>query len=102
MMQIHITLHGAMRVVVGRPVVDLAFDDSSVALDKALEALLAAHPRVRPYLLDARGELRPTLRVLLNNERLDPGALPLPMLHDNDHLTLLMPVAGGAPSSSGL
>jgi molybdopterin converting factor small subunit len=101
-MQIHITLHGAMRVVAGRSVVDLAFDDSSVTLDKTLEALIAAHPRVRPYLLDAGGDLRPALRVLLNNERLDLAARPLPMLHDNDRLTLLTPVAGGAPSSSGL
>jgi DNA-binding transcriptional LysR family regulator len=88
-----------MRVVAGRPVIDLTFDGSCVALDQALEALTTAYPRVRPYLLDAHGEQHPALRVLLNNERVELAIRPLPTLHDDDHLTLLTPVAGGAPSS---
>ncbi len=80
-MQLHITLYGAMRVVAGLSNVDLSFDTPSVTLSQVIEALTAAYPRVRPYLLDTSGGLHTSLRVLLNNERPDPDMTLATTLH---------------------
>jgi molybdopterin converting factor small subunit len=95
-MQLHITLYGAMRVVAGQSKIDLSFDTPSVTLAQVIEALTAAYPRVRPYLLDASGELHTSLRILLNNERPDPDVAIATALHADDWLVFLTPVAGGA------
>ena len=94
-MRLHITLYGAMRVVAGQSNVDLSFDRPSVTLAQVIEALTAIYPRLRPYLLDALGELHSYLRILLNNERPDPDVTLATALHDNDRLVFLTPVAGG-------
>lgn len=94
-MQLHITLYGAMRVVAGQSKVDLSFETPSVNLAQVIEALTAAYPRVRPYLLDASGGLHPFLRILLNNKRADPDVTLATSLHADDQLVFLTPVAGG-------
>lgn len=95
-MQLHIALYGGARIVSGQSVVDLSFDGPSVTLGQMLEELLAAYPRVRSYLLDAAGVLQTSIRVLINNERPEPDATFATMLHDEDKVTLLVAVAGGA------
>ncbi len=96
MMQLHIALYGGARIVSGQAVVDLSFDGPSVTLGQMLEELIAAYPRVRPYLLDAPGVLQTSIRVLINNERPEPDATLMTVLHDEDKVTLLVAVAGGA------
>lgn len=54
-MQLRVALYGGARVVVDKSVVDLSFDAPSVTLAQLVEELIAAYPRVRPYLLDASG-----------------------------------------------
>jgi len=95
-MQLRAALYGGARVVVGKPVVDLSFDAPSVTLAQMVEELIAAYPRVRPYLLDASGTLHPSLRVLLNNERPAPDVTLATLLHADDRITFLVAVAGGA------
>ncbi len=95
-MQLHITLYGAMRVVAGQSKIDLSFETPSVTLAQVIEALTAAYPRMRPYLLDASGELHTSVRILLNHERPDPDMALATALHADDWLVFLTPVAGGA------
>ena len=95
-MQLHVTLFGGARVVVGKSAVELSFEAPAVTLAEMLEELIAAYPHVRPYLLDTSGTIHPSIRVLINNERPDPDATPDTLLHTEDRITLLVAVAGGA------
>jgi molybdopterin converting factor small subunit len=95
-MQLRVALYGGARVVVGKSVVDLSFDAPAVTLAQLVEELIAAYPRVRPYLLDASGTLHTSIRVLLNNERPDPDVTLATLLHAEDRITFLVAVAGGA------
>jgi molybdopterin converting factor small subunit len=95
MMQIHIKLYGPMRVVAGQADIDLAFDTPSITLAWVIDTLIAAHPRIRPYLLNESGDLQKILRILLNNQRPDPDLTLTSSLHPNDILTFLTPVGGG-------
>ena len=93
--RVSIAIYGAARVVIGRPLVELSFDASSVTLGQVLEKMVAAYPRARPYLLDQAGRLPSYMRVLINNTRPGPDATPAMVLHDSDHVALLVAVAGG-------
>lgn len=95
-MQVQVTLYGGARVVSGKSVVDLSFDAPTVTLAQMLEKLIANYPRVRAYLLDASGMLQTSIRVLINKERPQPDATLETLLHDEDQVTLLVAVAGGA------
>jgi molybdopterin converting factor small subunit len=94
-LQIHVTLYGGARVVTGQSVVDLSFDASHVTLAQVVEKLIAMYPRTRPYLLSETGALNASIRVLVNNERLDPAVALTSALHAEDHIALLVAVAGG-------
>ena len=96
-MQVSIALYGAARVVTGKSLVDLALDESAgpVTLGQALEALCAANPRARPYLLSEAGMLQSHIRALINDARPQPDATLATPLHDGDRVTLLVAVAGG-------
>lgn len=93
--RVSIAIYGAARVVIGQPLVELSFDASSVTLGQVLEKMVAAYPRARPYLLDQAGRLPSYMRVLINNTRPGPDATPAMVLHDSDHVALLVAVAGG-------
>jgi molybdopterin converting factor small subunit len=95
-MQVHVALYGGARVVSGKSVVDLSFDTPTVTLAQMLEKLIASYPRVRSYLLDASGMLQTSIRVLINKERPEADATLETLLHDEDQVTLLVAVAGGA------
>lgn len=95
-MQVRVVLFGGARVVVGKSVVDLSFDLSSVTVGQLVEELIATYPRVQPYLLHESGILHPSLRVLINKERPDPDATLATSLHAGDEVTFLVAVAGGA------
>jgi molybdopterin converting factor small subunit len=94
-MQVHVALYGGARVVSGKSVVDLSFDESTVTLRKVLEKLIGSYPLVRQYLLDASGKLQTSIRVLINKERPEPDATLATLLYDEDWVTLLVAVAGG-------
>lgn len=94
-MQVRVALYGGARVVSGQPVVDLSFDTPVVTLGQVLEGLIAVYPRVRPHLLDERGMLQTSIRVLINDVRPEPDATFETVLHDGDRVTLLVAVAGG-------
>jgi molybdopterin converting factor small subunit len=95
-MRVSVALYGAARVVIGQPLVELSFDAPSVTLAQVLEKMIADYPRARPYLLDDVGQLPSYIRVLINNARPDSDATPAMVLHDDDHVTLMVAVAGGA------
>lgn len=94
-MQVHVALYGEARVVSGKSIVDLSFDTPTVTLGQMLEKLIASYPRIRSYLLDASGMLQTSIRVLINKDRPEPDATLETLLHDDDHVTLLVAVAGG-------
>src|SRR5260370_19749156 len=94
-MHIGIVLYGAARVVIGRPLVEVSFDTSSITLGQLLERMITIYPRARPYLLDEAGLLPAYMRVLINNTRPDPDATLATTLHDEDHVALLVAAAGG-------
>src|SRR5258706_14690620 len=94
-MRVRVAVYGAARVVIGQPLVELAFDARFVTLGQVLEKMIAAYPRARPYLLDQAGGLPSYMRVLINNTRPDPDATPAMVLHDDDQVALLVAVAGG-------
>jgi molybdopterin converting factor small subunit len=95
-MQVHVTLYGAMRVIAGTSQIQLSFDAPAVPLARVVEALVTTYPRIRPYLLDTTETLHPSIRVLVNNERVIPDSqLTTPILADS-RLVFLAPMAGGA------
>ena len=94
-MRVRVAVYGAARIVIGQPLVELSFDASSITLGQVLEKMIAVYPRARPYLLDQAGRLPSYMRVLINYTRPDPDATPAMVLHDDDHVALLVVVAGG-------
>ena len=94
-MRVSVAVYGSARVIIGQPFVELSFEYSSVTLGQVLEKMVAAYPRARPYLLDQAGRLPSFMRVLINNTRPDPDATPAMVLHNDDHVALLVAVAGG-------
>jgi molybdopterin converting factor small subunit len=94
-MQVWIALYGSARVVIGQPQLDIVFDSPTITLGEVLERVIAQYPRARPYLLDQAGMLPHYMRVLINEVRPDPDATPATLLHDQDHIALLVAIAGG-------
>jgi molybdopterin converting factor small subunit len=94
-MRVGVTLYGAARVVIGQPVVEVAFDASFATLRQVLQQLIVTYPRAQPYLLDEAGRLPSYMRVLINNVRPDPYATLASVLRDEDRVALLVAVAGG-------
>src|SRR5260221_14630127 len=94
-MRVRVAVYGAARVVIGQPLVELAFDARFVTLGQVLEKMIAAYPRASPYLLDQAARLPSYMRVLINNTRPDPDATPAMVLHHDDHVAVLVAAAGG-------
>ena len=94
-MQVTVRLFGAARVIIGQPHVNISFDTPTITLSQLLEQLIATYPRVQPYLLDESRQIPSSIRVLINHIRPNPDATLTTVLHDEDHVTLLLAVAGG-------
>ena len=101
-MRVSVAVYGSARVVIGQPLVELSFDASSITLGQVLEKMIAIYPRARPYLLDEAGRLPSYMRVLINSTRMEPDATPAVVLHNGDHVTLLVAVAGGTRDPIGI
>ena len=96
-MRVGVMLFGGARVVIGQPQVEVSLDTSTATLAQVVQQLCTTYPRARPYLLDETDRLPSSIRVLLNNVRLDSGVALATMLNDQDTVTLLVAVAGGRP-----
>ena len=59
-----------------------------------IEAVEAEHPGFRTLILDGDGNLRRFVRLFVNGEALDRGALDAPVA-DADHVQVLAAAAGG-------
>ena len=94
-MHVRVAIYGAARVVIGEPIVEVSFDAPSITLGQLLERMIVAYPRAQPYLLDQAGRLPSYMRVLINNVRPEPDATPATPLRDEDHVALMVAVAGG-------
>ncbi|HEX6482496.1 MAG TPA: MoaD/ThiS family protein [Ktedonobacteraceae bacterium] len=94
-MRVGVAVYGSARIIIGQPFVELSFEYSSVTLGQVLEKMIVTYPRAQPYLLDQDGSLPSYMRVLINSVRTDPDATPAVVLHDGDHVALLVAVAGG-------
>src|SRR5947209_5259743 len=100
--RVNVAVYGSARVIIGQPFVELSFEYSSVTLGQVLEKMIAMYPRAQPYLLDQAGRLPSYMRVLINSVRTDPDATPAVVLHDGDHVALLVAVAGGSRDPIGM
>ena len=101
-MRVSVAVYGSARVVIGQPIVELSFDASSITLGQLLEKMIVTYPRAQPYLLDQAGRLPSYMRVLINNSRPEPDATPAMVLHNGDHVALLVAVAGGTRDPIGI
>ncbi len=94
-MRIYVHLFGPLRVVVSRDEIELTLSGESATVAQAMESLCVRYPQTRRYLRAPPGEWPPGVRALIAGERLDEMAALAATLRKDDHLTLLMPVAGG-------
>ena len=94
-MHVSVALYGAVRVIIGQPLVEISFDIPAITLGQMLEKMVATYPRARPYLLDEAGSLPSYMRVLINDARPNPDATLATLLLDRDRVSLLVVVAGG-------
>ncbi|MDQ3266675.1 MAG: MoaD/ThiS family protein [Myxococcota bacterium] len=72
---------------------EVAVDAASVR--GALDALIAAHPGLKPRLLDEQGAVRRYVNVFLNDEDIRFLRVLDSPLQDRDTLTLIPAMAGG-------
>lgn len=64
-----VTVYGQLRAATGETSVRVDGDVETV--DEVLERFLEAYPRANQHVLDEDGELRPSVRILLDGERVD-------------------------------
>lgn len=64
-----VTVYGQLRAATGEKTVHVEGEVETV--DEALERFLEAYPRAKQHVLDENGELRPSVRILLDGERVD-------------------------------
>lgn len=64
-----VTVYGPLRSATGSKTV--ALETSDTTFGGVLEEFLAAYPRARPHLLDDDGDVRPSVRVTCDGERVD-------------------------------
>ena len=62
-----VTVYGQLRAATGEKTVHLEDDVDSVS--DALDRFLEAYPRVKQHVLDEDGTVRPSVRILLDGER---------------------------------
>ncbi|WP_336135786.1 ubiquitin-like small modifier protein 1 [Natronomonas amylolytica] len=67
-----LTVYGELRAATGTKTVELDADVETV--DDAIAAFIEAYPRARSRLLDEDGDVRPSVRVTLDGERVDGDA----------------------------
>ncbi|MBO0791292.1 MAG: MoaD/ThiS family protein [Ktedonobacteraceae bacterium] len=95
MMQVHVTLYGALRVVAGRQLIHLTFEAPAITMQQLLDALVTTYPSIRTYLLDSSFQtLHPNARVQINGQRVPHSSADQQILQDNDRITFLVPHSG--------
>ena len=89
-----VTVYGQLRAVTGEKTVHIGGDVETV--DEALNRFLEAYPRAEGHVLDEAGEPRPSVRILLDGERVDLDSDCPP----DASLQLFPAMEGGCPGSS--
>lgn len=64
-----LTVYGPLRSATGEKTVQVDADGETVR--DILDALIVAYPRAEPHLTDEAGALRPSVRVVVDGERVD-------------------------------
>ncbi len=65
----HVTVYGPLRSATGEKSLSLAFDGGTV--EEALTAFVKDYPRVKTQLYTSDGQLRASVRLSVNGERVD-------------------------------
>ena len=65
-------------------------------VDRALAALVAAHPSLKRHLYDDDGALRSFVNVFVNDDNIRYGEAGATPLADGDTLSIIPSIAGGA------
>ena len=64
-----VTVYGQLRAATGEKTVRVEGDVKTV--DDALERFLEAYPRAKQHVLNEDGEIRPSVRIVLDGDRVD-------------------------------
>jgi molybdopterin converting factor small subunit len=64
-----VTVYGGLRAATGEKTVELTADVETIG--EALDRFVDAYPRARSQLFDEDGEIRPSVRVMCNGERVE-------------------------------
>lgn len=67
-----VIVYGELRAATGEKTVELAADVGTIA--EALDRFVDAYPRARSQLFDEDGNIRPSVRVMCDGERVEPDA----------------------------
>lgn len=67
-----VTVYGQLRAATGSKTVHLEGDVETVG--DAIDRFLEAYPRAKPHLRDDAGAVRPSVRIMLDGERVDPNS----------------------------
>ncbi|MFC7154851.1 ubiquitin-like small modifier protein 1 [Halomarina halobia] len=84
-----LTLFGPLRGVTGAKTVEVEFDGGTAR--DALWAFVDRYPRARDQLFDGAGDLRPSVRLTRDGERVDPADA----LAADESLTVYPAMRGG-------
>lgn len=66
-----VTVYGPLRSATDSKTVTVAVDGNSV--DAVLAAFVDAYPGAESHLVDASGDLRPSVRVMVDGDNVDPA-----------------------------
>ncbi len=90
-----VRFYATLRETVGSKLVEVAQAEGLSVAD-LLQRLIVCYPRLRPQLLDARGDLWPHVHVMVNGRDAPhlPGGLHT-LLEAGDALDIFPPTAGG-------
>lgn len=93
-MKLRVQYMSQLRTVVGRSEEAVELPDTA-RLSELLAHLAAAHSEARSHFVTETGQARPSLLIVVNESAVSAREAATTVLHSNDVVTLLPPIAGG-------
>jgi molybdopterin synthase sulfur carrier subunit len=93
-MKLRVQYMAQLRTVIGRVEETIELPEG-VRLSELLAHLAATHDEARSHLVTETGQARPSLLIVVNEAAVSGREATTTVLHANDTVTLLPPIAGG-------